>query len=143
MSEFIQATITSCASAVLKNTDQQLAVSVPRAPDLDLVTETTTHLLSSIHVRKDFIPVLAIDGVSISWCVDHSEAELHSSLFDLYRRRLDLNRSFYLFCSRETSTLNVRMQLNLCFHVKKLCFQQVDWVRVFVLPAAPGMILSG
>lgn len=43
-------------------------------------------------------PVLAVDGVSISWRVHHSEAELHPPLLNLHRRRFDLDSSLDLFC---------------------------------------------
>lgn len=46
------------------------------------------------------IPVLAVDGIAVSWCVYHRETELHASLLDFYRRRLNLNRSLYLLWGR-------------------------------------------
>lgn len=44
------------------------------------------------------LPVLAVDGVAVSGCVHHGEAELHPSLLDLNRRCFDLNRALNLLC---------------------------------------------
>ena len=44
-----------------------------------------------VWAKHTHTPVLAVDGVSVSGGVDHGEAELHSSLLDLHRGRLDLD----------------------------------------------------
>lgn len=46
------------------------------------------------------IPVLAVDGISVSWCVHHSETKFHTSFLNFYCRRLDLNSPFYLLYRR-------------------------------------------
>ncbi len=43
-------------------------------------------------------PVLAVDGVSVSRRVHHSEAELHSPLLDFHRGRFNLDRALNLLC---------------------------------------------
>lgn len=40
---------------------------------------------------------MAVDGISIAGCVDHRESQLHTPLFNLYRRCLDLNCSLNFF----------------------------------------------
>lgn len=53
-------------------------------------------LLGGGSVRSS--PVLAVDGVSVSRRVHHSEAKLHPPLLDLHRGRFDLDSSFNLLC---------------------------------------------
>lgn len=43
-------------------------------------------------------PVQAVDGVSVSRRVHHSEAELHSPLLDFHRGRFNLDRALDLLC---------------------------------------------
>lgn len=46
-------------------------------------------------------PVLAVDGVAVSWCVHHSQAKLNSPLFYLHGRRLNLDGPLNLLCEVE------------------------------------------
>lgn len=89
--------------------------------------------------KKDFIPVLAVDGVPVSWRVDHSEAELHASLLDLYRRRLDLDRPLDLLCLGDKQRQNSHYDL----YEYDLKIKHKNVGKCCVLPAAPGITLSG
>lgn len=46
-------------------------------------------------------PVLAVDGVAVSWCVHHSQAKLNSPFFYLHGRRLNLYGPLDLLCEKE------------------------------------------
>lgn len=61
--------------------------------------ETCLKLLSRLTPpQRTNTPVLAVDGISVSRGVDHGEAKLHSSFFDLHSRCLNLHRPLNLLC---------------------------------------------
>lgn len=65
------------------------------------------HLLTNQHkLYEDLLPVLTVDGVSVSWSVYHGETELHPPLLNFYCRCLDLNRPFYLLYMKDKARVS-------------------------------------
>lgn len=75
----------------------------------------------------NYIPVLTVDGISISWCVNHSESQLHSTFFNLHSWSLNLDSSF-----------NFLWNKNMYFPIMKIkcwsyfCYIIWGWLHRFV-----------